>query len=85
MKPKLKKRGRPPRKQKFRSNPWENDDEVSDKDEDDKEHLRRYKMNGRKGGRRKWNYSFKEDEEDMFIEAVIEDDRASNTEEVSDF
>ncbi|XP_042617646.1 uncharacterized protein LOC109063625 isoform X3 [Cyprinus carpio] len=84
VKPKLKKRGRPPRKQKFRSSPWENDDEVSDKDEDDKEHLRRYKMNGRKGGRRKWNYSFKEDEEDMFIEAVIEDDRASNTEEDPD-
>ncbi|XP_016127171.1 uncharacterized protein [Sinocyclocheilus grahami] len=85
VKPKLKRRGRPPRKRKFRSNPWEDDEEVSDDDDDDdKEDLRHYKMNGGKGGRRKWNYSFKEDEEDMFIEAVIEDDGPSNTEEDPD-
>lgn len=86
VKPKLKRRGRPPRKRKFRSNPWEDDDEVSDKDaDDDEDDLRHYKMNGRKGGKRKWNYTFKEDEEDMFVEAVIDDDEPSNTEEVSDF
>ncbi|KAL1270299.1 hypothetical protein QQF64_032588 [Cirrhinus molitorella] len=28
VKPKLKRRGRPPRKRKFRSNPWEDDDEI---------------------------------------------------------
>ncbi|XP_026102702.1 uncharacterized protein LOC113074163 isoform X2 [Carassius auratus] len=84
-KPKLKRRGRPSKKQKLRSNPWEDDDEVSYKDEDDKEDLRRYKMNGRrKGGKRKWKYSFKEEEEDVFIEAVIEEDGASNTEENPD-
>ncbi|XP_016323711.1 uncharacterized protein LOC107674282 [Sinocyclocheilus anshuiensis] len=85
VKPKLKRRGRPPRKRKFRSNPWEDDEEVSDDDDDDdKEDLRHYKMNGGKGGRRKWNYSFKEDEEDMFVEALIEDDGPSNTEEDPD-
>ncbi|XP_050972981.1 methyl-CpG-binding domain protein 1a isoform X2 [Labeo rohita] len=85
VKPKLKRRGRPPRKRKFRSNPWEDDDEVSDKDaDDDEDDLRHYKMNGRKGGKRKWNYTFKEDEEDMFVEAVIDDDEPSNTEEDPD-
>lgn len=83
VKPKLKRRGRP-RKQKFKSDPWEDDDQVSYKD-DDEEDLRHYKMNGRKGGRRKWNYTFKEDEEDAFVEAVIDDDEPSNTEVVSDF
>ncbi len=82
VKPKLKKRGRP-RKQKFKSEPWEDEDEVSDKD-DEEDDLRHYKMNGRKGGRRKWNYTFKEDEEDAFIETVIDDDELSIT-EVSDF
>lgn len=84
VKPKLKRRGRP-RKRKFKSDPWEDDDEVSDKDDDDdEEDLRHYKMNGRKGGRRKWNYTFKEDEEDAFVETVIDDDEPSITEEVSD-
>ncbi|ROL48399.1 Methyl-CpG-binding domain protein 1 [Anabarilius grahami] len=32
-------------------------------------------------GRRKWNYSFKEEDDDMFIEAVLEDDEPSNIEE----
>ncbi|XP_016359424.1 uncharacterized protein LOC107701816 isoform X3 [Sinocyclocheilus anshuiensis] len=82
VKPKLKRRGRP-RKRKFGSNPWEDEDEVSVKD-DDEEDLRHYKMNGRKGGRRKWNYTFKEDEEDAFVEAVIDDDEPSITEEDPD-
>ncbi|XP_059360149.1 histone-lysine N-methyltransferase 2B-like isoform X1 [Carassius carassius] len=84
VKPKLKKRGRP-RKRKFKSDPWEDDDEVSDKDDDEEEEdLRHYKMNGRKGGRRKWNYTFKEDEEDVFVETVIDDDEPSITEEDPD-
>uniref|UniRef100_A0A8C2I2G8 Methyl-CpG binding domain protein 1a n=1 Tax=Cyprinus carpio TaxID=7962 RepID=A0A8C2I2G8_CYPCA len=84
VKPKLKRRGRP-RKRKFKSDPWEDDDEVSDKDDDDdEEDLRHYKMNGRKGGRRKWNYTFKEDEEDAFVETVIDDDEPSITEEDPD-
>ncbi|XP_058640666.1 methyl-CpG-binding domain protein 1a isoform X2 [Onychostoma macrolepis] len=82
VKPKLKRRGRP-RKQKFKSDPWEDDDEVSEKD-DDEEDLRHYKMNGRKGGKRKWNYTFKEDEEDAFVETVIDDDEPSITEEDPD-
>ncbi|XP_016089477.1 uncharacterized protein [Sinocyclocheilus grahami] len=82
VKPKLKRRGRP-RKRKFGSNPWEDEDEVSVKD-DDEDDLRHYKMNGRKGGRRKWNYTFKEDEEDAFVEAVIDDDELSITEEDPD-
>lgn len=86
VKPKLKRRGRP-RKRKFKRDPWEDDDELSDKDEDDEDDddLRHYKMNGRKGGRRKWNYTFKEDEEDVFVETVIDDEEPSITEEVSDF
>ncbi|XP_073675983.1 uncharacterized protein [Garra rufa] len=85
VKPKLKRRGRPPRKRKFRDNPWEDDEEVSDKDaDDDEDDLGHYKMNGKTGGKSKWNYSFKEDDEDMFVEAVIEDDEPSNGEEDPD-
>ncbi|XP_043103551.1 methyl-CpG-binding domain protein 1a isoform X2 [Puntigrus tetrazona] len=80
VKPKLKRRGRPPRKLKFKSDPWEDGDEASDQDEGE-DALRRCKMNGRKGGRRKWNYTFKEDEEDVFVETVIDDDEPSFTEE----
>lgn len=92
MKSKIKRRGRPAKKRRFRSKPWEEDDddddddeEMSDKD-DDEEEVKHYKMNGSKArGRRKWNYSFKEEDDDMFIEAVLEDDEPSNIEEVSDF
>ncbi|XP_067249608.1 methyl-CpG-binding domain protein 1a [Chanodichthys erythropterus] len=88
MKSKIKRRGRPAKKRRFRSKPWEeedddddDDEEMSDKD-DDEEEVKHYKMNGSKArGRRKWNYSFKEEDDDMFIEAVLEDDEPSNIEE----
>ncbi|XP_077079708.1 methyl-CpG-binding domain protein 1a isoform X1 [Siphateles boraxobius] len=94
VKPKLKRRGRPAKKRKFRSKPWEDDDDDDDDDDDedemsdkdnDEEEVRQYKMNGSKArGRKKWNYSFKEEDDDMFIEAVIEDDEPSNIEEDPD-
>ncbi|KAG1972178.1 methyl-CpG binding domain protein [Pimephales promelas] len=93
MKPKLKRRGRSTKKRRFRSKPWEDDDdddddddedEMSEKDNDEDEG-RPFKMNGSKArGKKKWNYSFKEEDDDMFIEAVIEDDEPSNVEEDPD-
>ncbi|XP_067270469.1 methyl-CpG-binding domain protein 1a isoform X3 [Pseudorasbora parva] len=90
MKSKIKRRGRPGKKRRFRSKPWEEDDDDDDDDEEmsdkeDDEDVKPYKMNGsRARGRRKWNYSFKEEDDDMFVEAVIEDDEPSNIEEDPD-
>ncbi|XP_051951022.1 uncharacterized protein LOC127621463 isoform X2 [Xyrauchen texanus] len=79
---KYKKPGRLSKKRKNSRHPWDNDyDDDNDDDDDDdvitdKEDVnvefKRLKKNGsRSRGRRKWNYSFKE--EDTFVEAVIDD------------
>ncbi|XP_051525601.1 uncharacterized protein LOC127424426 isoform X2 [Myxocyprinus asiaticus] len=71
---------RPSKKQKNSRHPWDNDYDEDDDDDvitdkEDKVDLRHFKRNGsRSRGRRKWNYSFKEEEGDTFVEAVIGDD-----------
>ncbi|XP_051509440.1 uncharacterized protein LOC127415021 isoform X2 [Myxocyprinus asiaticus] len=80
---KYNKPGRPSKKRKNSRHPWDNDYDDDDNDDDDddvvtdkedvKVEFKRLKRNGsRSRGRRKWNYSFKE--EDTFVEAVIDDD-----------
>ncbi|XP_051964930.1 methyl-CpG-binding domain protein 1a isoform X2 [Xyrauchen texanus] len=74
---KYNKPGRPSKKRKNARHPWDKDYDEDDviTDKEDKVDLRRFKRNGsRSRGRRKWNYSLKEEEEDTFVEAVIGDD-----------